>query len=157
MKKFVFYGSGFWAILHSIVIALVLSANLTPDFTHGVDAAITSTIRVMGIIAVTTIGQIGFQVALMHNRIEDLSTGEKWYDGITTFLALITILFMWWWMSGMAPKVAWWPVLSSWTFWIVLSATAVDLYNGWTGIKIWSGRAHGAHAAPAAHPPAAHP
>lgn len=154
MKKFAFWGAGIWAIVHSILIWSVLTANISPVFDEGIDQAIESTVRLMAFVGISTAVQLFLQVELATHREVNLSTGEKWFDGITTIFPLVTIFATWWWMSDTTAKVPWWPTLSSWVFWMVLLGTALDIYNAWKGVKIWRGAAgHTAPAGGAGHHP----
>jgi len=129
MRKFVFIAAGGWAFVYSFFIWLTVSANFTPEFKSGVDIGITSSMRVIGILAVVTLIHLILQTLLALTRPAVLSTGEKWFDLISTvkpFLNFLIWSYVYW---GMLPKVSWWTELSWWFFWIILLGLVADGLN----------------------------
>lgn len=139
MKKFVFWGAGFWSLFYSFFVFLLLTANLTPDFKSGVDQALMTTFRLMTFFATVWGIQLAFQVSLKDNRDPAMSTFDKVFDVVTTVSPLVTTLFTLWWMSGTVAKVAWWGTMWWSIAWMVVLGILLDVYIGWKGLKYWSG------------------
>lgn len=159
MKAIIFVGAGVWSVVYSIFIGLVLSAKYHPTYNAGVDAGIISSLNLMGQMFIAASFHVALQFALERTREVTLTRGEKAWDMATTFLPVVVLGVVTWWMSGMNPKVAWWPTLYWWTWSIVCASVIVDLYNAWKSVKIWRGTVPAAAPADAAHgggAPAAH-
>lgn len=139
MQRFIFGAAGGWAIFFSLYICLVLSGNFNPTYRLGVDIAIITTIRVVGITALFALVHVGIQITLATLRPSGLSNGEKAWDIITTFLPIASFVLMFFSSWGSVAKVAWWNTLYWWVFWIVLVALLVDLFNTWRAWSIWTG------------------